>query len=158
MDFFAHTITHTLIGLVALTIIGFLQSFHSNWMILAQHYKTNLPIPKDTMLTWQTITINSFTYQRSLRISSSQEGLYLSMTLYMFILRPSHPTLFIPWSAITKAHPYKILVEEYKLYVDIPNRLNAPIVLSIPRDSLKSAEKILAQKWSYTFNLCHRDC
>jgi hypothetical protein len=91
------------IGLtLALGIIPFvvwLVGQFDGWGTLARHYRHTGPF-EGTLRAWRSGHLGLSNYSCILTIGTNAEGLYLAV---VWLLRPGHPPLFVPWADVSVA-------------------------------------------------------
>lgn len=71
-------------------------SLVGGWHRLGQRYATKRDVPY-LNLSGTTVRVGLSHYRRSVTVGADEDGLYLSA---VFVLRPFHPPLLIPWAAL----------------------------------------------------------
>ncbi len=79
------------------------------WMRLAERYRATRP-PIGKKFSWQSLRLNSVSYNNCLTIYVSAEGLYLRAS---WLLRSGHPDLLIPWPEIHDPKVQRILWTDF---------------------------------------------
>ncbi|AGC44643.1 hypothetical protein MYSTI_03331 [Myxococcus stipitatus DSM 14675] len=73
-----------------------LSSLVGGWYRLGRRYATKRALP-DTNIRGITVRVGLSNYRGAVTVGADEEGLYLSP---MFLMRPFHPPLRIPWAAL----------------------------------------------------------
>ena len=118
-------------------MITFLVSLTSGWRKLAEVYRADQPF-FGTRLSWQSASFRGTSYNNSLVLGVSNQGLHI---VPMLLFRAFHPALFIPWSEIvaTPVTMWKMvnLVEiRFQRVPDIPVRIRATVAAQLSEASL----------------------
>jgi hypothetical protein len=73
-------------------------SYMSGWHHLAKVYRASQPQSGERFRPWAASMRWNVNYNGMLSVAAGPQGLYLSM---IFLFRPGHPPLFIPWADIS---------------------------------------------------------
>jgi len=86
------------VAIVGWLLISFLVSHLSGWSTLAKDYAARRPFVGERW-PFQSAAVRwiLMSYNNGLTFGADREGFYVSV---MFLLRPFHPPLFIPWSDV----------------------------------------------------------
>ncbi|HWG18773.1 MAG TPA: hypothetical protein VN678_12970 [Acidobacteriaceae bacterium] len=119
-----------LVGMIAgmWLVTGWLISFLSGWAALAEQYRTDRSFPEHkrwmqgAMMRW------GCHYNGILTLASDDDGLYMGVTVPIFM---GHPRLFIPWRDVKAEEPARwffIMTQRLRLGPDaVPFRLREPL-------------------------------
>jgi hypothetical protein len=91
------TQTDLLYFLIVIPILVYFTSFLTGWAKLAKNYRACVPY-EGKLWRFKSLTFGTTkNYSNCIHLGANQRGLYLKP---IFILRPGHPPLFIPWADI----------------------------------------------------------
>jgi len=132
-----------LVGLIALFILmmRWLRSpAYADWAKLAKLYQTRLKPPKN-LATMRSGKVGKLTYNGTLNLAPTTQGLYLST---LPLLRFQAPPLLIPWADITQVEKIaQLYPQSYRLVVG-----TLAIVLDLPCQPLAAAAPLLEKHLS----------
>ncbi len=84
----------------------------SGWSALAEHYRANGPF-EGVKWTFQSVQMRYLThYNNALTFGASPQGLYMAV---LFIVRPGHPPLLVPWEELQIQAKKRWMVMGYEL-------------------------------------------
>src|SRR5688500_2833043 len=83
-------------------------SLVGGWHRLAGTYRAEKPAMGESYRL-QSGRVGPVSYNQCLRVQAAPDGFYLSV---LFLFRPGHPTLFIPWNAVHHPEVKRILWQE----------------------------------------------
>jgi hypothetical protein len=119
----------------------FAQARMSGWSELAKKYRNDNSIVDWTG--WQYGTIGAVEYKGCLWLAATAEGLYIK-TGPLFLFRPFHPTILIPWAEITKVQERKRMFLFPKV-VDIQMQ-NSHVKLAVSKKAFVESRRFLGDK------------
>lgn len=114
----------SLLILFYFTINGLL--YLLGWRHLSQHYKVHGPYSA-RRIGLISVRLNSFvSYNNVILAAANKEGFYLKP---IFLFRPFHPPLFIPWTAVRKVEKQSFIQRFVELTVYTPGGSQSILLL-----------------------------
>jgi len=95
------------VGVVILwAVVSYIVSFAGGWWKLAQRYRSERPLPAHRRAMQKGQMRFGSRYKSVLTLASDSEGIYLGV---MYLFRPGHPPLFVPWTEVEVEAPKRSL-------------------------------------------------
>lgn len=132
--------------------IGTLISLTSGWRSLAETYTTDREFPGHQRKLQSARMRAGANYNNILTLGSDSEGLFLKLTLKMFL---SHPPLLIPWTEVVVEEPTRylfVMMRTFRLGPNgIPLRVREPLAQflleSRPASAVQRQDEV--KRWGF---------